>query len=133
VFNRIGIPLKVVSPDRLGKVVVPDTVRVPAKSVVAESPVATTLVENRKDELRVFWTFTFESVDIPDTLNPPEILAVAAENVFRRPFDENRLTELSVFWTFTFKSVDIPETLNAPEILAVTADRVLMKLLEENT
>jgi hypothetical protein len=133
VFNRIGIPLKVVSPDRLGKVVVPDTVRVPAKRVVAESPVATTLVENKEDELSVFWTLTFESVERPDTENAPEILAVAAENVFTRPFDENRLTELSVFWTFTFDSVDTPDTLNAPEILAVTADRVLIRPVEENT
>jgi hypothetical protein len=97
VFNRTGIPLNVVSPDRLGNVVVPDTVRVPAKSVVAESPVTTALVENRKDELRVFCTLTFERVERPNTPKVPEILAVAAENVFTRPFDENRLTELSVF------------------------------------
>ena len=46
VFSRIGIPLIVVRPDRLGKVVVPDTLRDAAKSVVAESPVITALVEN---------------------------------------------------------------------------------------
>jgi hypothetical protein len=132
VFNRTGIPLNVVSPDRLGNVVVPDTVRVPAKRVVAESPVATALVENKEDELSVFWTLTFESVERPDTENAPEILAVAAENVFTRPFDENRFAELRVFWTFTFDSVDTPETLNAPEILAVRADRVLIRPLEEN-
>jgi hypothetical protein len=133
VFNRTGIPLNVVSPDRLGNVVVPDTVRVPAKSVVAERPVATAFVENKEDELSVFWTLTFESVERPDTENAPEILAVAAENVFTRPLDENRFTELTVFWTFTFVRVDTPETLNAPEMLAVREDRVLIRPLEENT
>lgn len=46
VFSRIGIPLNVVRPDRSGKVVVPDTVRDPAKSLVAERPVISALVEN---------------------------------------------------------------------------------------
>jgi len=54
-------------------------------AVAAESVETSPLEENRLTELSVFWTLNVQSVDIPDTLNAPEILAVTAERVFDNP------------------------------------------------